>query len=148
MATLSVSDVSKSFNGTTVLHPIDLEVADGSFCCMLGSSGSGKSTLLRIIAGMEHPDAGSVRIGDREVSALPVERRRVGFVFQNYALFPHLDVLANVMYGLRARRVPRANARRRAEERIALVGLAGFEHRKPNQLSGGHQRAWPSPARW
>jgi ABC-type Fe3+/spermidine/putrescine transport system ATPase subunit len=140
MATLSVSDVSKSFNGTTVLHPIDLEVADGSFCCMLGSSGSGKSTLLRIIAGMEHPDAGSVRIGDREVSALPVERRRVGFVFQNYALFPHLDVLANVMYGLRARRVPRADARRRAEERIALVGLAGFEHRKPNQLSGGQQQ--------
>ncbi|WP_336697691.1 ABC transporter ATP-binding protein [Curtobacterium sp. USHLN213] len=140
MAILTVSDVSKSFNGTTVLHPIDLTVEDGSFCCMLGSSGSGKSTLLRIIAGLEEPDAGTVRIGDRDVTHQAVERRRIGFVFQNYALFPHLDVLANVMYGLRARGVSRAEARKKAQERIALVGLSGFEHRKPAQLSGGQQQ--------
>lgn len=140
MSTLTVTDVAKSYNGTTVLHPIDLTVADGSFCCMLGSSGSGKSTLLRIVAGLETPDHGTVAIGDRDVTAVPVERRRIGFVFQNYALFPHLDVLSNVTYGLRAQGVGRAEAKRRAEERLHLVGLRGFESRKPAQLSGGQQQ--------
>ncbi|MCU1526813.1 MAG: potA [Frondihabitans sp.] len=140
MATLTVSNVSKSFNGTTVLQPLDLAVEDGTFCCVLGSSGSGKSTLLRIIAGLESADAGTVTIGDRDVSDTPVERRRVGFMFQNYALFPHLNVLANVMYGLRARRVPRAEAPERAEERLHLIGLRGYEERKLSQLSGGQQQ--------
>jgi ABC-type Fe3+/spermidine/putrescine transport system ATPase subunit len=140
MSGLHVSRVSKTFNGTTALHPLDLTVADGEFCCMLGSSGSGKSTLLRIIAGLEEPDAGEIRIGSRDVTGLPVEKRNIGFVFQNYALFPHLSVLTNVMYGLRAHRVGRAAARTKATDMLALVGLEGFGGRSPAQLSGGQQQ--------
>ena len=118
MAELTVTGVSKTFNGTRVLEPLDLTVGDGAFCCMLGSSGSGKSTLLRSAAGLGRPDDGPVRVGSRDVTRLSVEKRNIGFVFQNYALFPHLSVLANVMYGLRARRTPRPAAgtiRTRAE---------------------------------
>ncbi|GAA2074767.1 ABC transporter ATP-binding protein [Pseudolysinimonas kribbensis] len=140
MSELTVTQVAKTFNGAAALLPLDLSVADGTFCIMLGSSGSGKSTLLRIIAGLEEPDTGSIRIGARDVSKLPVEKRNIGFVFQNYALFPHLSVLSNVMYGLRARRAPRAGAKRKAEEMLGLVGLAGFETRSPAQLSGGQQQ--------
>lgn len=140
MAELTVSGVSKSFNGTQVLHPLDVTVGDGRFLAMLGSSGSGKSTLLRIIAGLEEPDGGSIRVGDRDVSRLSVEKRNIGFVFQNYALFPHLSVLANVMYGLRARRVARSTARAKAEAMLGLVGLGDFGGRTPAQLSGGQQQ--------
>ncbi|PRY13611.1 ABC transporter ATP-binding protein [Kineococcus rhizosphaerae] len=140
MAELSVSGVSKTYHGNTALHPIDLEVPDGRFCAMLGSSGSGKSTLLRIVAGLEIPDGGSVRIGGRDVTRTPVERRNIGFVFQNYALFPHLSVRSNVTYGLRAKRVRGAEANRRAEEMLALVGLKGYGDRSPKQLSGGQQQ--------
>ncbi len=140
MAELVVSRVSKTFTGTRVLQPLDLTVGDGRFCCMLGSSGSGKSTLLRIIAGLEEPDDGSIRVGGRDLTRLSVEKRNIGFVFQNYALFPHLSVLANVMYGLRARRTPRAAARKRAEEMLGLVGLGDFGGRSPAQLSGGQQQ--------
>ncbi|GAA4481066.1 ABC transporter ATP-binding protein [Microbacterium panaciterrae] len=140
MAELTVSRVAKTFNGTRVLEPLDLTVGDGRFCCMLGSSGSGKSTLLRIIAGLEDPDAGSIQVGGRDVTRLSVERRNIGFVFQNYALFPHLSVLSNVMYGLRARRTPRAAARRKAGEMLDLVGLGDFGGRSPAQLSGGQQQ--------
>jgi ABC-type Fe3+/spermidine/putrescine transport system ATPase subunit len=140
MATVTIAGVSKSFNGVAALHPIDLTVDDGGFCCMLGSSGSGKSTLLRIIAGLSDPDSGTVRIGDRDVTRAPSEKRRVGFVFQNYALFPHLSVGANVAFGLRARGVARRDARQRAERMLELVGLAGYGHRSPKQLSGGQQQ--------
>jgi ABC-type spermidine/putrescine transport systems, ATPase components len=140
MAELTVSRVSKTFNGTQVLQPLDLTVGDGRFCCMLGSSGSGKSTLLRIIAGLEEPDAGTVRVGTRDVSQLSVEKRNIGFVFQNYALFPHLSVRSNVMYGLRARRMPRSAARAKADEMLGLVGLSDFGGRSPAQLSGGQQQ--------
>src|SRR5437016_2802748 len=129
MATVTIAGVSKSFNGAVALHPLDLTVDDGGFCCMLGSSGSGKSTLLRIIAGLSEPDGGTVRIGDRDVTRAPSEERRVGFVFQNYALFPHLSVGANVAFGLRARGVARRDARRRAERMLEVVGLAGYGHR-------------------
>ncbi|HCF99809.1 MAG TPA: hypothetical protein DEV93_04630 [Chloroflexi bacterium] len=140
MAELTVTGVSKTFNGTQVLHPLDLTVGNGSFCAMLGSSGSGKSTLLRIIAGLEEPDRGTILVGSRDISRLAVEKRNIGFVFQNYALFPHLSVRANVMYGLSARRVARPKARAKAEEMLSLVGLAGFEGRSPAQLSGGQQQ--------
>jgi ABC-type Fe3+/spermidine/putrescine transport system ATPase subunit len=140
MAELTISGVSKSFHGTTVLHPLDLQVPDGSFCAMLGSSGSGKSTLLRIVAGLEVPDGGAVRIGNRDVTSTPVEKRNIGFVFQNYALFPHLSVRANVTYGLKAQRVRGAEANRRAENMLTLVGLKGYGDRSPKQLSGGQQQ--------
>ncbi|MGO4680236.1 ABC transporter ATP-binding protein [Microbacterium sp. 2MCAF23] len=140
MAELTVSRVSKSFNDTRVLEPLDLTVGDGAFCCMLGSSGSGKSTLLRIIAGLEVPDEGSIRVGARDVTRLSVEKRNIGFVFQNYALFPHLSVLSNVMYGLRTRRTPRAVAKNKAEDMLGLVGLGDFGGRSPANLSGGQQQ--------
>jgi ABC-type Fe3+/spermidine/putrescine transport system ATPase subunit len=140
MAELTVSGVSKTFNGTCVLQPLDLTVGDGRFCCMLGSSGSGKSTLLRIIAGLEEPDGGAIRVGTRDLTRLSVEKRNIGFVFQNYALFPHLSVLSNVMYGLRARRTPRLAARKKAEEMLRLVGLGDLGGRSPSQLSGGQQQ--------
>ena len=140
MAELTIQGVSKSFNGIQVLQPLDLRVGDGRFCAMLGSSGSGKSTLLRIIAGLEEPDTGMVQVGTRDVSRLSVEKRNIGFVFQNYALFPHLSVLANVMYGLRARRTPRGVARKKAEEMLGLVGLGHFGDRSPARLSGGQQQ--------
>jgi len=140
MASLTVAQVSKSYNGTTVLHPMDLNVPDGSFCCMLGSSGSGKSTLLRIIAGLIEPDAGTVTIGGADVTRVPVEKRKIGFVFQNYALFPHLTVGSNVAYGLRTQGVRGKEARTRSEEMLRLVGLGGYEGRKPSQLSGGQQQ--------
>ncbi|MFJ8600722.1 ABC transporter ATP-binding protein [Streptomyces shenzhenensis] len=140
MATVTISGVSKSFNGTAALHPLDLTVEDGSFCCMLGSSGSGKSTLLRIIAGLSDPDTGTVRIGERDVTRAPSEKRRIGFVFQNYALFPHLSVGTNVAFGLRARGVGKKEAHTRADRMLELVGLAGFGKRTPKQLSGGQQQ--------
>jgi ABC-type Fe3+/spermidine/putrescine transport system ATPase subunit len=140
MATVTISGVSKTFGGTAALHPLDLTVKDGNFCCMLGSSGSGKSTLLRIVAGLCEPDAGTVHIGDRDVTRVPSEKRRIGFVFQNYALFPHLSVGGNVAFGLRARGIGRREARGRTERMLDLVGLSGFGHRSPKQLSGGQQQ--------
>ncbi len=140
MARVIITGVSKTFNGSTALHPLDLAVEDGSFCCMLGSSGSGKSTLLRIIAGLSEPDTGTVRIGDRDVTGLPPERRRIGFVFQDYALFPHLSVGSNVTFGLRARHVSKREAVVKAERMLELVGLTGYAHRTPKQLSGGQQQ--------
>ena len=140
MAELIIEGVSKTFSGTQVLHPLDLTVGDGRFCAMLGSSGSGKSTLLRIIAGLEEPDGGSIRLGGRDLTRLSVEKRNIGFVFQNYALFPHLSVLSNVLYGLRARRVPRQQAKAKAEQMLGLVGLGDFGGRSPAQLSGGQQQ--------
>lgn len=140
MASLTVSAVSKSYGGSTVLHPLDLQVADGRFCCMLGSSGSGKSTLLRIIAGLADPDAGTVRIGSRDVTDVAVEKRRVGFVFQNYALFPHMTVGANVAFGLRSQGVRGPEVSARSMEMLRLVGLGDYVSRKPGQLSGGQQQ--------
>jgi ABC-type Fe3+/spermidine/putrescine transport system ATPase subunit len=140
MASVTITDVSKTFGGQTALHAVDLEVPDGSFCCMLGSSGSGKSTLLRILAGLTAPDTGSVRIGDRDVTGLPSDKRRIGFVFQNYALFPHLSVGANVAFGLRVRGVSGKDAKVQADAMLKLVGLTDFGHRSPKQLSGGQQQ--------
>ena len=140
MATVTISGVSKTFGGNTALHPLDLTVAEGSFCCMLGSSGSGKSTLLRIIAGLTDPDTGTVKIGDRDVTHAASDKRKIGFVFQNYALFPHLSVISNVTFGLRARGVPRKRAQNRAAQMLELVGLAGYGGRSCKQLSGGEQQ--------
>src|SRR5215467_10265301 len=106
----------------------------------LGPSGCGKTTTLRMIAGFESPDAGHVWIGDRNVTALMANRRDIGFVFQNYALFPHLTVFDNVAYGLRIRGVERTEVARRVGEVLAMVGLARYESQQPHQLSGGEQQ--------
>src|SRR5215510_15096288 len=122
------------------VREVSLSVGQGEFLTLLGPSGCGKTTTLRMIAGFESPDAGQVWIGDRNVTALMANRRDIGFVFQNYALFPHLTVFDNVAYGLRIRSVERAEAARRVGEVLAMVGLARYEGQQPHQLSGGEQQ--------
>jgi ABC-type Fe3+/spermidine/putrescine transport system ATPase subunit len=132
--------VSKSYGVTRVLHDFDLDVPAGSFCTLLGASGSGKTTILKLIAGFEDLDFGSIHIGERDMGGVPVARRNIGMVFQNYALFPHMTVAGNIAFGLEMRRVGRAEASRRVGEALALVGLEEFGDRYPRQLSGGQQQ--------
>ena len=131
---LVVDGVDKSFGGTRVLDRCSLVVAEGELAAVLGPSGCGKTTLLRVIAGFERADAGTVTIGGREVTGLPPERRGVGIVPQEAALFPHLSVARNVGFGL-----PRGS-RDRIEECLDLVGLAGLGDRMPHELSGGERQ--------
>jgi sulfate transport system ATP-binding protein len=141
---ISLHNISKSFGAFAALHDIDLTVRDGEFLALLGPSGSGKTTLLRIIAGLAFPDEGHVRFNGEDVTELPVAERKVGFVFQQYALFKHMSVLDNVGFGLsvrsRARRPSRAKIRTRARELLDLVQLDGLGDRYPAQLSGGQQQ--------
>jgi putative spermidine/putrescine transport system ATP-binding protein len=125
---------------TRAVDDVSLSVAPGEFFSMLGPSGSGKTTCLRLIAGFEAPDAGAVLLEGRDVSSVPPYERDVNTVFQDYALFPHMDVLANVAYGLRVRGVAPAERSQRAAEALAMVKLEGFGERRPNQLSGGQKQ--------
>jgi iron(III) transport system ATP-binding protein len=134
---LSVQGIVKRFGSFTALADINLQVARGEFLCLLGPSGCGKTTLLRIIAGLETQDAGQVRVEGRDISHLPPAQRDYGIVFQNYALFPNLNVAENIGYGLRSNRAAR---RVRVEELLALMGLGGAERKYPSQLSGGQQQ--------
>ena len=120
-----------------MLHDINLEIRDGEFFTMLGPSGSGKTTLLRMVAGFESPDAGSIKLHGTEVVNLAPHQRPVNTVFQDYALFPHMDVVTNVEYGLRVARVRREERRRRAVEALAMVRLEGFADRRPDE-AGAH----------
>ncbi|MFO1224113.1 MAG: ABC transporter ATP-binding protein [Burkholderiaceae bacterium] len=119
---------------------VSLEVAPGEFLTLLGPSGCGKTTTLRMVAGFETPDAGRVFIGERDVTALPANQRDIGFVFQNYALFPHLTIFENVAYGLRVRARAEGEIKRAVGDVLALVGLAGYESQFSSQLSGGEQQ--------
>ena len=127
--------------GRQALHPVDLRVEAGETLVFLGPSGCGKTTTLRLIAGLEQPDPGGrVLFDDEDVTALPIEARRVGMVFQNYALFPNLDVRGNVAYGLRIRRLPREQIRRRVDELLELMRLRDFADRPVQGLSGGQRQ--------
>ncbi len=137
---LDVADVTVTFGGAAVLDQCSMHVADREVVALLGPSGSGKTTLLRVIAGLVAPDRGSVSIGGLDVTDLPTHRRSVGMVFQDEQLFPHLDVNANIEFGLRMHRVPREQRRRRASELLELVGLAGFGDRRIDRLSGGEAK--------
>src|SRR3954451_17359055 len=117
--------VTQRYDGQPLFADLDLEIPSGEFFTLLGPSGCGKTTLLRMLAGFVTPDAGRVWFGDRDVTRLPVHRRGVGMVFQDYALFPDRSALANVMYGLEARAVPRAEAKERSRRMLERVGLAG-----------------------
>ncbi|WP_062305377.1 ABC transporter ATP-binding protein [Demequina subtropica] len=130
----------KRFGDTIAVADLDLDIAEGEFFSMLGPSGSGKTTVLRIIAGFEQPTSGSVALFGRDVTALAPFARPVNTVFQDYALFPHLSVIANVEYGLRVAGVARKERRAKAEEALASVRLAGFEDRRPHELSGGQRQ--------
>ncbi|QXJ25266.1 ABC transporter ATP-binding protein [Actinomadura graeca] len=135
-----IRDLRKTFGAVEAVAGIGLDIGDGEFFSMLGPSGSGKTTVLRLIAGFERPTAGTVELGGRDVTGLPPFERDVNTVFQDYALFPHLDVLRNVEYGLKVRRVPRARRRERALEALRGVRLDGLEARRPAELSGGQRQ--------
>lgn len=137
---IEVHNVTKRFGEFIALDDVCLRVGDGALTALLGPSGSGKSTLLRIIAGLETPDAGSVKIGAEEVTATPARSRGVGFVFQHYAPFKHMTVQDNVAFGLTVRRRPRDEVRARVRELLELVRLEGLAERYPSQLSGGQQQ--------
>ncbi|WP_432871667.1 ABC transporter ATP-binding protein [Microbispora rosea] len=137
---VSLRGLRKNFGPVEAVAGIDLDVADGEFFAMLGPSGSGKTTVLRMIAGFESPTAGTVELGGRDVTRLAPFERDVNTVFQDYALFPHMSVLDNVEYGLRVKKVPRAERRERALATLRSVRLEGFEKRRPAQLSGGQRQ--------
>jgi putative spermidine/putrescine transport system ATP-binding protein len=137
---VSARGLTKHFGDVRAVDDLDLEIADGEFFSMLGPSGSGKTTVLRLIAGFEQPTSGQVLLGEDDVTDLPPHRRDVNTVFQDYAIFPHMDVVTNVEYGLRVKRVERKERRRRAEEALAVVRLEGYGGRRPNQLSGGQRQ--------
>lgn len=135
-----LQDIVKSYGGTPVVNQVSLEVADGELFVLLGPSGSGKSTVLRMIAGLTDLDSGRILLNGRDVTATPPQRRKVGFVFQHYALFRHMTVGENIEFSLRIRKVSSADRRRRRDELLELVGLVGYHGRYPQQLSGGQQQ--------
>jgi len=132
--------VTKRFGDVVALDEVSLAIARGEFMTLLGPSGCGKTTLLKLAAGFLGPDRGSIAIDGKCVNDVPTYKREIGMMFQNYALFPHMNVADNVAYGLKTRRVPRQECRRRVAEVLALVKLKGMEDRKPRQLSGGQQQ--------
>lgn len=140
MAMVSVNGVCKSFGSFIALNDVSIDFGDGSLVTLLGPSGSGKTTLLRVIAGLTAPDQGEVRIDSEAIQDVPVNKRDVGMMFQNYALFPNMSVYDNVAFGLRARGISRAEIRQRVNETLELVELTGLDRRRPAQLSGGQRQ--------
>ncbi|GFG89058.1 sulfate/molybdate ABC transporter ATP-binding protein [Mycobacterium bourgelatii] len=135
-----VRDAYKNYGDFVALDHVDFEVPSGSLTALLGPSGSGKSTLLRTIAGLDQPDSGMVTINGRDVTRVPPQRRGIGFVFQHYAAFKHLTVRDNVAYGLKIRKRPKAEIKKKVDDLLEVVGLSGFQRRYPNQLSGGQRQ--------
>ncbi len=140
MPGLRLRNLSKRFGETVAVDDLGLEIRDGEIMTLLGPSGCGKTTTLRCIAGFVNPDAGDVYLGDERITDLPPERRDIGFVFQNYALWPHMTVYQNLAFGLELRRLSKDEVGRRIQETLALVRLIGYEDRRPRQLSGGQQQ--------
>ncbi len=137
---LELKAVSKSFGQNAVLENVDLAVRDGEFITILGPSGSGKTTILRMIGGFTEPSRGSILLDGRDITGLPINKRPFNTVFQDYALFPHMDVAANVGYGLMVRHVARKDVARRVGQALDLVQLGSFANRYPAQLSGGQRQ--------
>ena len=138
---LELKNIKKSFQeGEDVLESICLTARKGEFVTLLGSSGCGKTTTLRIIAGLEQPDSGQVFLNGKDVTSLEPNQRNVNTVFQNYALFPHMNVADNIGYGLKLKKTSKAEISRRVKEMLELVQLSGFEKRKPSELSGGQRQ--------
>src|SRR2546421_1478015 len=133
-------EIRKAYGDVVAVDGVDLSVARGEFFTLLGPSGSGKTTTLRVIAGFELPDEGRVELAGTDVTRRAPYERDVNTVFQDYALFPHMSVAENIGYGLRVRRVPRGDRRRRVEEALKMVRLGGLGDRRPLQLSGGQRQ--------
>jgi ABC-type Fe3+/spermidine/putrescine transport system ATPase subunit len=137
---VEVRGLSKAFGATRVLEDVSFAVPASEFHALLGPSGSGKTTILRLLAGFMAPDAGVIRVAGRDMAGVAAERRDIGVVFQSYALFPHMTVAQNVAFGLRMRRVGKAELRERTREALELVRMGGYEQRRPAELSGGQQQ--------
>ncbi|MBL8698204.1 MAG: sn-glycerol-3-phosphate ABC transporter ATP-binding protein UgpC [Alphaproteobacteria bacterium] len=140
MAAVSLSNIVKRFDRHTVVHGIDLAIADGEFVVLVGPSGCGKSTTLRMIAGLEDASDGEIRIGERVVNRLEPKDRNIAMVFQNYAIYPHMTVHKNIAFGLRMAKLPRAEEDKRVREAAAVLGLTDLLARTPAQLSGGQRQ--------
>src|SRR5262245_32851017 len=140
MASIHLEHVHKSYGGFVAVEDVSLEIADGEFLVLVGPSGCGKSTLLRMIAGLEEVTAGTISIGERDVTDLAPKDRDIAMVFQTYALYPHMSIRQNIGYGLKARRTPKPEIAKRVEEVAALLGLSDLLERKPSQLSGGQRQ--------
>lgn len=140
MAQVVLRSLTKRFGEVVAVDGVELDIRGGEFFSLLGPSGCGKTTTLRLIAGLEEPTAGRILIGGEDVTDRPAHQRGVGMVFQNYALFPHLNVQGNVAYGLKARHAPRREMRQRVEAALAQVDLAGYDGRRISALSGGQQQ--------
>ncbi len=137
---IRLTDLSKHFRDVRAVDRVSLDIRTGEFFSMLGPSGCGKTTTLRMIGGFELPTAGRIELRGRDVTMAPPDKRPVNMVFQNYALFPHLDVAGNIAFGLQRKNVDKGQIKRRVSEALDLVHLAGYDRRKPNQLSGGQQQ--------
>ncbi|MGD9957999.1 ABC transporter ATP-binding protein [Nocardioides sp.] len=140
VSSVRMEDLTKRFGDVVAVDGVNLEIADGEFFSMLGPSGSGKTTVLRMIAGFEEPTSGRIHLGGQDVTGRPPFARDVNTVFQDYALFPHMNVRENVEYGLRVKKVPRKERAERAEAALASVQLSQFGERSPHQLSGGQRQ--------
>ena len=140
MATVSLDDVRKSYGGNEVIHGVSIDIADGEFIVIVGPSGCGKSTLLRMVAGLEEISGGELRIGDRVVNNLEPAQRDIAMVFQNYALYPHKSVFANMAFGLQMRDYPKDEIQKRVREAAEILGIEALLERKPRQLSGGQRQ--------
>jgi spermidine/putrescine ABC transporter ATP-binding subunit len=140
MSGLQLERLYKTFGAFTAVDDVSLEVAQGEFVSLVGPSGCGKTTILRCISGLLEPDSGRIRLGDADITHMPVHRRELGLVFQSYALFPHMTIFENVAFGLRRRGVPEGDIRTRVGAVLDLVRLSGLEDRFPRQLSGGQQQ--------
>ncbi len=137
---ISICGVSKHFGSVHAVDDVDLEIRRGEFFSLLGPSGCGKTTLLRMLAGLEAPSTGEIYIDDQAMSAIPAYRRPVNMVFQNYAIFPHLDVSRNIAFGLRKSGLSKAEIKVKVEEMLELIKLPGYEGRSGSQLSGGERQ--------
>jgi putative spermidine/putrescine transport system ATP-binding protein len=140
VALIEIRNLTKSFGSVHAVNGVNLDIESGEFITLLGPSGSGKTTVLRMIAGFETPDSGSIKLNGVDVTFLPPYERDVNTVFQDYALFPHMDVISNIEYGLRVKGVAKDERHERALKALEQVRLSGYESRKPNQLSGGQRQ--------
>ena len=140
MAILKVNNLSKSFGNVKAVQEISFEATEGRVLSLLGPSGCGKTTTLRCIAGFENPDQGEIYLDDRKINPFPPEKRGIGMVFQNYALWPHMTVYGNLAFGLQIRKVPKPEINKRIKKILSMVQLEGYENRYPRQMSGGQQQ--------
>ncbi|WP_264563596.1 ABC transporter ATP-binding protein [Flavobacterium sp. N3904] len=140
MSKLELKGISKSYGSALIVNNLDLEIQDGEFLTILGPSGCGKTTTLRMIAGFETPDNGQVLLNKQDISQLPPYKRNVNTVFQNYALFPHLNVAENIAFGLHQKKLSKTETNKRVDEMLELVQMTAFKTRKPFEMSGGQQQ--------